>query len=323
MCTAMTFNASSAFFGRNLDNDTVYNESVTITPRKYPFFFREKGYIHEHFAMIGMATVEDQYPLYYDATNEAGLSMAGLNFPDHAVYFDRSCTADNIASFELIPWILCQCANTKQALEKINSLNITNDAYSSKYPITPLHWFIADNKTAYTIESTKNGINIYNNPLGVLTNNPPFEYHMYNVINYLNLTNEEPVNRFAPTLSFRPYSLGMGAMGLPGDLSSSSRFVKATFTKFHSVQPHSDSESIRQFFHILTSVAQQEGCVKIGNRYEKTIYTSCCDTNKGTYYYSTYENPQITGVSMQNVDLNTKKLISYTIKKAMQVCMDN
>ncbi len=323
MCTAITFHASSAFFGRNLDNDVFYNESVTVTPRNYPFNFRQKGSLNEHFALIGMATVDNQYPLYYDATNEKGLSMAGLNFPDNAVYFSRCETADNIASFELIPWILGQCADAQQALEKLSTVNITDDSYSNDYPPTPLHWFMADKDSAYTVESTKTGLNIYENPIGVLTNNPPFEYHMYNLANYLNLTREEPVNRFAPTHSLEPYSRGMGAIGLPGDLSSSSRFVKAAFTKVNSIQPNSDNESISQFFHILASVAQQEGCVKIGDLYEKTIYSSCCDIERGIYYYSTYENPQITGVSMYHTDINSDQLISYPIRKALQVRMEN
>ena len=323
MCTAITFHASSAFFGRNLDNDVRYNESVTVVPRNCTFSFRQKGSLSEHFAMIGMATVDNAYPLYYDATNEKGLSMAGLNFPDNAVYFPKCENADNIASFELIPWILGQCANTQQALEKLSTVNITDVPYSSDYPPTPLHWFMADKKRAYTIESTKNGLNIYENSIGVLTNNPPFEYHMYNLSNYLNLTHEEPINRFAPTHSLEPYSRGMGAIGLPGDLSSSSRFVKAAFTKLNSIQPNSDNESISQFFHILASVAQQEGCVKIGDRYEKTIYTSCCDIEKGIYYYTTYENPQITGVSMHHTDINTNQLISYPIRNALQIRMEN
>ena len=323
MCTAITLKTNDHYFGRNLDLEYSFSETVTITPRNFPLSFRKKEVLTSHYAIIGIAYVPDNYPLYYDATNEKGLSMAGLNFPDNAVYFPKCENADNIASFELIPWILGQCANTQQALEKLSTVNITDVPYSSDYPPTPLHWFMADKKRAYTIESTKNGLNIYENSIGVLTNNPPFEYHMYNLSNYLNLTHEEPINRFAPAYTLKPYSRGMGAIGLPGDLSSSSRFVKAAFTRLNSIQPNSDNESISQFFHILASVAQQKGCVKIGDHYEKTIYSSCCDIEKGIYYYTTYENPQITGVSMHHTDINTDQLIFYPIKNALQIRMEN
>jgi len=323
MCTSISFHASSTFFGRNLDNDISYNESVTVTPRNYPFSFRDNMFIKHHFAMIGMATVDDGYPLYYDATNEKGLSIAALNFPDNAKYFLPQINKNNIASFELIPWLLCQCSNTEQALEKLSNANITNETYNSTYSPTPLHWFMADKSNSYTIESTITGLCVHKNPVGVLTNNPPFEYHMYNLSNYLNLTTEEATNRFAPHCPIKPYSRGMGAIGLPGDLSSASRFIKATFTKLNSIIPTTDPQSICQFFHILSSVSQQEGCVKIGKRYEKTLYTSCCDTEKCIYYYTTYENPQITSVSMHQTNVDSNAVVSYPIRKELQIRMEN
>ena len=116
----------------------------------------------------------------------------------------------------------------------------------------------------------------------------------------------------------------MGAMGLPGDLSSASRFVKATFTKMNSVSGDSESESISQFFHILGSVEQQRGCVYMGdNKYEITIYSSCCNTDKGIYYYTTYENSQITGVDMYKENLETDKLIMYPLIPGQQIKMQN
>lgn len=323
MCTAITFQASSTFFGRNLDNDISYNESITITPRYYPLLFRHKESISNHFAFIGMATVDNGYPLYYDATNEKGLSIAALNFPESAVYFHPKENMDNIASYELIPWLLSQCSTAKQAIDFLGNVTITNEPYNECYLPTPLHWFIADQKDSYVIESMKSGLNISKNPVGVLTNDPPFEYHIYNLSNYMNLTREEATNRFAPNYSMKPYSHGMGAIGLPGDLSSASRFIKAAFTKLNASQPDTESRSISQFFHILSSVAQQEGCVKIGKLYEKTLYTSCCDINKCIYYYTTYDNSQITGVSMYQTDINSKKLTSYPLRKKIHIRMEN
>ena len=269
--------------------------------------------------MIGMATVADNYPLYYEATNEKGLSMAGLNFPGNAVYQRKAPDTDNIAPFELIPWILSQCENLEQALKLLTQTNLINEAFNDTFPLTPLHWLIADNTGAMTIEPVASGLKIYENPVGVLTNSPPFDYHMQNLNNYLNLTSDVPKNRFASTAPLEPYSRGMGAIGLPGDLSSASRFVRAAFTKLNSHCADTESASISQFFHILGAVAQQEGCVKVGNSYEKTIYTSCCNTTKGIYYYTTYENSQITAVHLNNAPLGGSHLISYPLITGQQI----
>jgi choloylglycine hydrolase len=115
----------------------------------------------------------------------------------------------------------------------------------------------------------------------------------------------------------------MGGLGLPGDLSSASRFIKAAFTKLNSLSKDGESASISQVFHILNSVSQQQGCVKIGNLYEKTIYSSCCNTTKGIYYYTTYENSQITGIRMHSENLNQHDLIQFPLIKGQQIRMEN
>lgn len=100
-------------------------------------------------------------------------------------------------------------------------------------------------------------------------------------------------NTFSDELVLNPYSRGMGGMGLPGDLSSQSRFVRVSFVKMNSLSGDSEEESVSQFFHILGSVDQQRGCCKLGeDKYEITLYTSCCNTDKGIYYYNTYDNHQ-------------------------------
>ena len=323
MCTAITYHTKDHYFGRNLDLEYSYPEAVTITPRNFNFCFRKVAPMPSHYAIIGMAMIDNQYPLYFDATNEYGLSMAGLNFPDNAVYLPESDSKGNIASFEFIPWILGQCKNLDEAMQKLELVNLVDIPYSSQYPPTPLHWIIADKDHSVVVEPMVDGIKIFDNQLGVLTNNPPFDYHLHNISNYLNLTSEEATNRFAPDYPMKPYSRGMGAIGLPGDLSSSSRFIKAAFTKLNSVCQDTESSSVSQFFHILGSVAQQQGCVKVGAHYEKTVYSSCCNVDKGIYYYTTYENAQITGISMRNTDLDTQTLTAFPLVKDQQIRMEN
>ena len=291
MCTAATYCTKDHYFGRTLDYEVSYGESVVITPRNFPFVFRHTAPMEHHYAIIGMATVAGDYPLYYEATNEKGLSMAGLNFPGNADYKPLAAGKENVATFELIPWLLGQCATVAEAKVHLAEINLANTPFSEMFPVSPLHWILADRNEAITIESVKSGLQIYENPVGILTNNPPFDYQMTNLSNYLHLSTEQPENHFAPELGLAPYSRGMGMLGMPGDLSSASRFVRAAFTKLHSISGDTESESISQFFHILGAVAQQRGCVHMGDgKYEITIYTSCCNTDRGIYYYTTYFN---------------------------------
>ena len=312
MCTAITLKTADFYFGRNLDLEYHYNEAVTVTPRNYSFNFRNGKTLENHFAIIGMATVSDGYPLYYEATNEKGLSLAGLNFPDNAVYYPESDSKENIAPFELIPYILGTCSTVDEALAKIENMNLWNIPFSKNFPLSPLHWILADKNRCVTLEPMKDGLKIYDNTVGVLTNNPPFDYHMHNLTNYINLTTEQPKDRFGANL--KPYSLGMGAIGLPGDLSSSSRFVRAAFTKINSVSGDSEDESVSRFFHILTSVEQIKGLNRVREgEFEYTVYSSCCNTDKGIYYYITYNHRQITAVDMNKEDLNGDKIISFPL----------
>lgn len=323
MCTAISYKSQHHYFGRNLDLEYHYNETVAITPKDYPFPFRNGRILKSHYAMIGMAIVEGGYPLYYEATNECGLSMAGLNFPGNAVYFPETEGKDNITPFELIPWVLGQCENLQEAKQKFARLNITKIAFSEKYPLSPLHWMVSDRCASLVLEQTEKGLAIYDNPVNVLTNNPPFPYHLYNLQNYLNVTAQEPENRFAEAVSITPYSRGMGGIGLPGDLSSSSRFIRAAFTKFNSVDDGSEESSVSQFFHILDAVAQQRGCCHVGKAYEITQYSSCCNTNKGIYYYKTYDNSQITAIRMTDSNIKGDTVIAFPLVTKQQILYEN
>lgn len=324
MCTAVCYKTEDFYFGRTLDYEHSYFEEVTVTPREYPFHFRNARPIEKHFAIIGMAYIQDGYPLYYDAVNEKGLAMAGLNFAQNAHYNGCSNDKDNIAQFEFIPWILSQCVSVKEAKELISRINITNTPFSASLPVAELHWIIADRDEAITVESVKDGIHVYENPVGVLTNNPPFPEQLFNLNNYMHLSPSEPKNHFSDKLNLHAYSRGMGAMGLPGDLSSQSRFVRASFVKMNSLSGKSENESVSQFFHILGSVDQQRGCCDVGNeQYEITIYASVCNCDRGIYYYTTYDNRQICAVDMHKENLDGCLLSAYPLILSEQINMQN
>ena len=324
MCTAATYLTKDFYFGRTLDYEFSYGDEVVITPRDYAFAFRHMETMTHHYAMIGMACTMDAYPLYYEAVNEKGLGMAGLNFVGNADYKDIAADKDNVAQFEFIPWILGQCCCVKDAKELLGKINLVNTPFSEKLPLAQLHWIIADRKEAIVVESVKEGIRVYDNPVGVLTNNPPFDEQMFQLNNYMHLSPRNPQNHFSEQLPLKAYSRGMGALGLPGDLSSQSRFVRAAFVKMNSVSGDSEEESVSQFFHILGAVDQQRGCCDVDDgKYEITIYTSCCNADKGIYYYTTYDNHQITAVDMNRENLDSSDVVRYPLIHGEQIRMQN
>lgn len=316
MCTAITYKTRDHYFGRNLDLEYSYREAVTVTPRNYPFRFRRAGTLEHHYAMIGMAAVVDGCPLYYEATNEKGLSVAGLNFPGNAVYLPEQPDKVNVAPFEFIPYLLGQCADIREAETHLQKLNLVNIPFSASLPLSPLHWIIADRERAITVEPMADGLHIYENPVGLLTNNPPFDYHLYNLRHYLNVSCDPAVSRFSEQFPMTPYSNGMGGIGLPGDFSSASRFVKAAFVKLNSLSGESEEESVSQFFHILSSVAMPRGSVRMRpNEYEITQYSCCCNTDKGIYYYNTYDCSRIIGIDLHRENLDGSAPVSYPLMR--------
>lgn len=324
MCTAATYKTKDFYFGRTLDYECSYGEEITIIPRNFPIDFRSMGSVKSHYAIIGMAHVVGNYPLFYDAVNEKGVAMAGLNFVGNAHYSEPVEGKDNIAQFEIISWILCNCASVKEARSLIEKINILNTPFDEQLPVAELHWLISDKEESITVESVAEGIRVYDNPVGVLTNNPPFDAQMFALNNYMHLSTKQPQNHFSEKLPLHTYSRGMGALGLPGDLSSQSRFVRAAFVKMNSVSDDSESGSVSQFFHILGSVDQQRGCCDVGGgNYEFTIYTSCCNTDRGIYYYTTYDNHQISAVDMYKENLDGEELICYPLVLSAQINMQN
>lgn len=324
MCTAATYKTKDFYFGRTLDYEFSYGDEVTVTPRRYPFSFRHAGRVESHYAIIGMAHVADGYPLYYDAINEKGLCMAGLNFVGNAGYAEVTSDKKNVAQFEFIPWILCRCASVAEAREALGKMNLVGTPFSELLPTAQLHWLIADEHEAITVECMDGVIKVFDNPVGVLTNNPPFDRQMFALNNYMGLSPRQPKNSFSDKLSLKTYSRGMGALGLPGDLSSMSRFARVAFTKMNSRSGEGESESVSQFFHILGSVEQQRGCCEVDDgKYEITLYTSCANANRGIYYYTTYENHQITAVDMHREDLDSDTIKRYPLITGERICFQN
>ena len=280
MCTAV-FDKNNRLFGRTLDLEYHYSEEVTVTPRGAKFSLRLGEPFACRFAIIGMATVRGGYPLYYDAMNEKGLAIAGLNFPKSARYFEEKDGKLNLAPFEIIPYILGRCENLDRAQECLKKLNVCGVSFSSEFAATPLHWIVADKNRSLVVESVESGLEIYENKVGVMTNEPPFPYHLARRQDFSGLCATERGG----------YSRGLSAYGLPGDFSSPSRFVRAAFLLENSTV---EGSAVNQFFKILDNVSVPRGAVRLENGENViTQYSSCMDMENGVYYYKTYSDPQI------------------------------
>lgn len=300
MCTGIHLQGERNFFGRTLDVAASYGEKILLTPRKYEISFIRSGRISSHSAILGVGLEGKGIPLYFDAVNEYGLAAAGLNFPKYAVYHPPVKGKINLASFELIPFVLSKCKNLTEAVELLKNCNITPDSVSPELPATPLHWMIADRNGSVALEPTAGGLMIYENEFGVLTNSPPFPVHRDNVM--LN-------QKLKPSSASR----------LPGDWSAESRFIRALFAKKYTAGPG----DVKKFFHIMETVQVPRGCSLTPEGEDSmTVYTSCADLEQGDYYFTTYENREIKKFALDSAYIDSERLSVYSMceERAMIYC---
>lgn len=320
MCTSINYVNGDHYFGRNLDLEVDFPVDCVVTPSNYEFKFRHVDDMKKHNAIIGMALVAADYPLYFEAINDKGLGMAGLAFEGYAKYNPPIEGKTNIATFEFIPYILGQCSTVAEAKEKLQNINITDESFSDQLHYSNLHWQIGDKTTAIVVECTEDGMHIYDNKYGVLTNCPTFDYQVTNLSYYMNITKENPTVRFtADDADFKIFSRGMGSIGLPGGMDSVSRFVRCTFAKLNSDCPPTEEANVAQYFHLLGMVQQSRGVdeIKPGD-YEVTQYSACGNTDKGVFYFTTYFNPNVYKVDMHKCDLNATDIFVYPVPKKFE-----
>ena len=299
MCTSISF-CDRGLYGRNLDLEYHFGEQVVITPRAYPFTFHHSEPLTSHHAMIGMASVAQNTPLYAEAANEAGLYMAGLYFPGNAHYFEEPDPGYlNLAPYELIPAVLGRCATAAEARALLETVRLAAIPFAPGYPLAALHWQVAGPDGSFIAEPMEDGLHFCDDVAGVLTNNPPYPYQVMNLNNYRGLSPRTPENTFAPALDLKVYGQGFGGLGLPGDVSPMSRFVRVAFCKQHAVFPDSRDGQVTQFFHLLDAVSMVRGTVITPEgRCDETTYSCCYDAKERVYYYKTYDSGCLHGVRL-------------------------
>lgn len=326
MCTMIVYRKKDSYVGRNLDLDAPFGEKVVITPREYPFALRCGEDFKTRYAMIGMAATAGDYPLYAEAANEAGLAAAGLNFPGSAVYNPAREGMMNITPFELIPWLLGQASSVDEAEKLLRKVNLLNVAFAPQMPLAPLHFMLADGRRSIVAEPVETGLEIYEDPYDVMTNNPPFPFHDWNMRSYRGLRTANGEQGFAlPSgAELTPYAEGLGGIGLPGDLSSASRFVRAAFTLANATGGDTGQENVLQTFHVLDSVAMTRGTVvTAAGEPDITRYSCCIDLGTGAYYYKTYRNSRITKISLDERAKSSGSLTIFKLRSEPDFFLEN
>lgn len=305
MCTAIRFN--DRYFGRTLDFERSFGEGLVVTPReKMPVLESTNRY-----GMMGVGKLFGDTPLYFDGVNEWGLAAAALNFPRYAHYSPHSSEGTGIPSAHLISHILGLCRNVGEAREMLGKIRITDRSVGGAAP-TPLHWILADGRECLTVEAVESGLMLYDNPVGVLTNAPDFSYHLTRLSDFSHLSQRNP----APTPNRQaPYSRGMGGIGLPGDFSSSSRFVRAAFLKKWCFGVRSsDASQIGTAFSVLENLAIPSGAVMSEQNLPViTRYTALIDLAEPTYYITTDSCHSILRLSLSDSLLSGREIVAMEI----------
>ncbi len=300
MCTVMVYRAADTVVGRNLDLECTFGECVTLLPRRAPFAFRGGAVIGRPYAMMGMACTPHDQPLYFDALNEKGVYMAGLNFPLWASYASTD-GSNGVAPFELIPYVLRQCATARDAADLLAHTTVAAIAYDEAWPLTPLHWMVCDEAESFAVEPLADGLHIEPNPVNVLTNSPPLSYHRIRLADFTHVSPTDPPMSFG-ALPTTVYSRGAGTIGLPGDWSSSARFVRAAYMLQRAPWLSSGREMQDHVWQMLSCVSFPKGCVQTEDGDEITIYSSCAMLREGRYSFMTYHDRGVRSVSFDEVD---------------------
>lgn len=313
MCTGIRFSdgQDNLYLARNLDWTSGYGQQVVLTPTGYAprSPFAAVGSI-EH-ATIGMGIVEEDTPLYFDCGNDAGLAIAGLNFPGYAAYASGPVEgAVNVAAYEFPLWVASQFASVDEVEAALQDVVIVDKPINDKYPSSLLHWIIADATRSIVVEYTSEGMHVFDDDVDVLTNQPGFAWHHENLRNYLNTSPEFPEETVLGRAHLAPFGSGSHMRGIPGDYYSPSRFVRAAYVNAHYPTKGNEEENVSRAFHTLQQVAMVDGCAAMGSgEFEITIYTGLFSSRTSTYYWNTYDDPRIRSVAMAEHPTDGDKLV--------------
>ncbi|HFE9700946.1 TPA: choloylglycine hydrolase [Clostridium perfringens] len=325
MCTGLALETKDGLhlFGRNMDIEYSFNQSIIFIPRNFKCVNKSnKKELTTKYAVLGMGTIFDDYPTFADGMNEKGLGCAGLNFPVYVSYSKEDIEGKtNIPVYNFLLWVLANFSSVEEVKEALKNANIVDIPISENIPNTTLHWMISDiTGKSIVVEQTKEKLNVFDNNIGVLTNSPTFDWHVANLNQYVGLRyNQVPEFKLGDQ-SLTALGQGTGLVGLPGDFTPASRFIRVAFLRDAMIKNDKDSIDLIEFFHILNNVAMVRGSTRtVEEKSDLTQYTSCMCLEKGIYYYNTYENNQINAIDMNKENLDGNEIKTYKYNKTLSV----
>lgn len=329
MCTALTLITKDGehLFGRNMDIEFSFGQSVGIIPRNFEYVNMSTGEKERvQNAIIGMMTIMDNHPMLADGLNEKGLAIAGLNFPNYAKWEDSlKENKINIPAYDLMLWVLSNFEKIEDVKEAIKNVNLMSTQINSQAPAPTLHWIVTDlSGESIVIEKTEDSFKVFDNNVGVLTNSPTFDWHMTNLKQYIGLEANQVTNATWGRENLIAHGQGVGAIGLPGDFTPASRFIRTAFLRNFAIANDKDKLNEMEFFHILNNVAMVRGSVRTPQSMSDiTQYTSCMNQEKGLYYYNTYNNNGLNVIDMHKENLNATEIKLFTYNDTFTVNSQN
>ena len=325
MCTGLALETKDGLhlFGRNMDIEYSFNQSIIFIPRNFKCVNKSnKKELTTKYAVLGMGTIFDDYPTFADGMNEKGLGCAGLNFPVYVSYSKEDIEGKtNIPVYNFLLWVLANFSSVEEVKEALKNANIVDIPISENIPNTTLHWMISDiTGKSIVVEQTKEKLSVFDNNIGVLTNSPTFDWHVANLNQYVSMKyNQVPEFKLGDQ-SLTALGQGTGLVGLPGDFTPASRFIRVAFLRDAMIKNDKDSIDLIEFFHILNNVAMVRGSTRtIEEKSDLTQYTSCMCLEKGIYYYNTYENNQINAIDMNKENLDGNEIKTYKYNKTLSI----
>lgn len=313
-CTGISmFAADGAYFqARTIEwAGTNLNSMYVVVPRNFSqTSFTPKGQngmtFKAKYGYVGLAVHEKEF--IAEGLNEAGLSAGLFYFPNYGSYqlYDEKYNSTTIADLQLVSWILSQFATVDEVKSNINNVRVVS-LMGGDGSEEAIHWRIGDNTGKQIVLEIEDGVyHIYDNPIGVLTNAPNFPWHLSNLSNYINLTPINPPAHEMANFMVKPIGHGNGFLGMPGDFTPPSRFVRAAFFKATAPMLPTARATMLQCFHILNNFD-----IPIGMNFPKneipdlpsaTQWTSAIDLTNRVIYYKTFDNNNIRMIDLKEID---------------------
>ncbi|AVK63935.1 penicillin acylase [Lactobacillus sp. CBA3606] len=323
MCTSLTYQTTGGdqFLARTMDFGFELGGRPVVIPRHHHFtsVTNATGF-DAPYSFVGTGRDLNGYVLV-DGVNEFGVSAAALYFSGQAHYAAEPVDAKtNLAPHELVMWLLGNLKRAAELGDRLDELNITEAAAPLLNIVVPLHWIISDRSGAtYVLEQEADGIHFMKNPVGVMTNSPDFDWHLKNLSNYVELQPESHVNRQYGDLEVKAFGPGTGALGMPGDYTSPSRFIRTVFMRTHTEAVTTDAAAVNALSHMLNSVEIPKGVkIKDDGSADYTQYRAYMSMHEPAFYMQPYNDQTITRVALTADLMNAAEPAEFPLATSQQ-----